>query len=51
MNELAKEESEVEIVELFKKIQDEFGEIIEEKRKVEQLRIIEQKKRFYDKYI
>jgi len=38
LNDLAKKESEIEIVEvLFKKIRDEFGETSEEERKIEQL--------------
>jgi len=42
LNELAKGESEVESVEqLFTKIRNNFGEILEEKRKIEQLRMIE----------
>ena len=52
LDELAKEESEVETVaKLFKKIQDKFGETTEEERKVEQLRIIEQGERSYNKYV
>ena len=43
LDELAKKESEIEIVEtLFKKIWDEFEETSEEERKIEQLRMIEQ---------
>ena len=42
MDELAKEESEVESVEqLFTKIQNDFGEMSKEERKIEQLRTIE----------
>jgi len=42
LDELAKKESKIEIVEvLFKKIKDEFREISEEERKIEQLRTIE----------
>ena len=52
LDELAKGESEVELVEqLFTKIRNDFGEISEEKRKIEQLRIIEQEGRTYDKYV
>ena len=52
MDELLKKELEVEMAEeLFSKIKNEFGEIAEEKRKVEQLRTIEQRERMYDKYI
>ena len=43
LDELLKEESEVETVEeLFKKMENKFGETREEERKVEQLRTIEQ---------
>ena len=43
LDELAKEESEVESAEqLFAKIRNDFREISEEKRKIEQLRTIEQ---------
>jgi len=42
MDELAKGESEVEIVEqLFSKIRNDFGETLEEERKMEQLQMIE----------
>ena len=42
MDELAKRESEVETVEqLFTKIRNDFRKMSEEKRKIEQLRIIE----------
>jgi len=52
LDELAKEESEIETVEvLFKKIRDEFGETSKEERKIEQLRTIEQGERMYNKYI
>jgi len=52
LDELAKEESEIEIVEaLFKKIKDEFGKTSEEERKIEQLRTIEQEGRTCDEYI
>ena len=52
LNELAKEESEVESVEqLFTKIRNDFGETSEEERKIEQLRTIEQRGRTYDKYM
>ena len=52
LDKLAKGELEVESVEqLFTKIKNDFGEISEEKRKIEQLRIIEQEKRTYDKYV
>jgi len=52
LDELAKKESEIEIVEvLFKKIRDEFGEISEEERKIEQLRTIEQEGRTCDEYM
>jgi len=49
---LAKGESEVEMAEqLFAKIWDDFGEISEEERKIEQLRTIEQGGRTCDKYV
>jgi len=52
LDELAKKESEIEIVEvLFKKIRDEFGEISEKERKIEQLRTIEQGGRTCDEYM
>ena len=60
LDELSKGESEIETVEKFrdktveklvKKMRNKFGEIAEEKRKVEQLRIIEQGRKMYNKYI
>ena len=49
LDELLKRESEVEMVEeLFKKIRSEFGKTGEEKRKVEQLKTIEQGDRMYN---
>jgi len=52
LDELAKRESEVESAEqLFAKIRDDFGEISEEERKIEQLRTIEQGGRTCDKYV
>ena len=52
MDELLKGESEVEIVEeLFSKIKNEFEETVEEERKVEQLRTIEQERRMCNKYV
>ena len=52
LDKLSKRESEVEMAEeLFSKIRNEFGEIAEEERKVEQLRTIEQEGRMYNKYI
>jgi len=52
LDELAKGESKVELAEqLFAKIRDDFGETLEEKRKIEQLRTIEQGGRTYDKYM
>ena len=52
LDKLAKGKSEVELVEqLFTKIRNDFGEISEEKRKIEQLRIIEQEERTYNKYV
>jgi len=52
LDELAKGESKVELAEqLFVKIRDNFGETLEEKRKIEQLRTIEQGGRTCDKYM
>jgi len=52
LDELAKGESEVESAEqLFAKIRDNFGEILEEERKIEQLRTIEQGGRTCDEYV
>jgi len=52
LDKLAKGESEVESVEqLFTKIRNNFGEILEEKRKIEQLRTIEQGRGTYNEYV
>jgi len=52
LDELAKGESEVESAEqLFTKIRNDFGEMSEEERKIEQLRTIEQGGRTCDEYI
>ena len=52
LDELLKEKLEVEIVEkLFSKIRNEFREIAEEERKIEQLRTIEQRGRKCNEYI
>ena len=52
MDKLAKEESEIETVEiLFKKIRDEFGKTSEKERKIKQLRTIEQEGRTCDEYV
>ena len=52
LNELAKEESEVDSAEqLFAKIRNDFGETSEEERKIEQLRTIEQGGRICNKYV
>ena len=52
MDELSKKKSEVEMAEeLFSKMRNEFGETVEEERKVEQLRTIEQGERIYNKYV
>ena len=52
LDELSKGESEVEIVKkLFKKIRNEFGETVEEKQKVKQLRTIKQEEKTYNEYI
>ena len=52
LDELAKRKSKVESVEqLFTKIRNDFGETLEEERKIEQLRTIEQGGRIYDEYV
>jgi len=52
LEELAKGESEVESVEqLFAKIRNNFREISEEERKIEQLRTIEQRRRTCNEYV
>jgi len=52
LDELAKGESEVKLAEqLFTKIRNDFGETSEEKKKIEQLRTIEQGGRTCDKYV
>jgi len=52
LDELAKGESEVELAEqLFTKIRNDFGETSEEKKKIEQLRTIEQGGRTCNKYV
>jgi len=52
LDELAKGESEMESVEqLFIKIRNDFGETLEEERKIEQLRMIEQGRRTCDEYV
>jgi len=52
MDELAKGESEVESAEqLFTKIRNDFREMLEEKKKIEQLQTIEQGNRTCDEYI
>jgi len=52
LDELAKRESEVDTVEkLFTKIRNDFGETLEEERKIEQLRTIEQRGRTCDEYV
>jgi len=52
LDELAKGELEVESVEqLFTKIRNDFGETLEEERKIEQLRTIEQGERICDEYV
>ena len=52
LDELLKGKSEVETAEkLFSKMRNKFGEIVEEERKVEQLRTIEQGGRIYNEYI
>ena len=52
LDELAKGESKMESAEqLFTKIRNDFGETSEEKRKIEQLRTIEQGERTCDEYV
>jgi len=52
LDKLAKEESEVDSAEqLFAKIRNDFGETLEEERKIEQLRTIEQGGRICNKYV
>jgi len=52
LDELTKRESEVESAEqLFTKIRNDFGKTLEEERKIEQLRTIEQGGRTYDEYM
>jgi len=52
LNKLSKRESKVEMAEeLFSKMRNKFGETVEEERKVEQLRTIEQRGRTYNKYV
>ena len=52
LDKLAKEELEVELAkQLFTKIRDDFGETLEEERKIEQLRMIKQEGRTYDEYV
>ena len=52
LDELSKRELKIKTAkELFSKMRNEFGEMVEEKRKVEQLRTIEQERRTYDEYI
>jgi len=52
LDKLAKGESKVELVEqLFTKIRNDFGEISEEERKIEQLRTTEQGGRTCNKYM
>ena len=52
LDELAKGESEMESVEqLFTKIRDNFGETLEEERKIEQLRMVKQRGRTCNKYV
>ena len=52
MDELVKGESEIESAEqLFAKIRNDFGKTLEEERKIEQLRTIEQGGRTYNEYV
>ena len=52
LDELAKGKLEVESAEqLFAKIRNDFGKTLEEERKIEQLRTIEQRGRTYNEYV
>jgi len=52
LDKLSKGESEVEMAEeLFSKIRNKFVEMVEEERKVEQLRTIEQGRRMCNEYV
>ena len=52
LDELLKEESEIEMAEeLFGKMRNKFGETVEEERKIEQLRMVEQEGRTCDEYV
>jgi len=52
LNKLSKEELEVEITEeLFSKMRNEFGEMAEKERKVEQLRTIDQRRKTCNEYV
>jgi len=52
LDKLTKRESEVESAEqLFTKIRNNFGETLEEERKIEQLQTIEQRERTCDEYV
>ena len=52
LDKLAKRESEIKITKrLFTKIRNEFREILEEEKKVEQLRTIEQEGRTCNEYV
>jgi len=52
LDKLAKRESEIKMIKgLFTKIRNEFREILEEKKKVEQLRTIEQGRRTCNEYV
>ena len=52
LDEITKGTSEVETMEeLFEKMREEFGEFNEESRKVDELRLLVQGPRTYDKYI
>jgi len=52
LDELVKRESEVKLAkQLFTKIRNNFGKTLEEERKIEQLRMIEQGERTCDEYV
>ena len=52
LDKLAKRESEIKMIKgLFTKIRNEFREILEEKKKVEQLRTIEQGRKTCNEYV
>lgn len=52
LEEIAEGTSDVKTVEeLFKKMREEFGELNEESRKVDELKVLVQRSRMYDKFV